>query len=324
LGLQVFEQRTNLLTYSEQFDDASWSKQQTGTGLSPVVTANTDLAPTGEMTADTIVFNTVGSDGADTSRISKTFASVVSFLYTFTVFVKAKRTADIGKSIQIRHVAASAYTNIVLTADYQPVRITETALSTTTALLIIRARGDLSSGEIQVVMFGAQLEAGAFPTPYIKTEATTATRNASAAVINDIDESEWWNASEGTFVVNTVGVLQSSGVIFELNNGTALESLLVRFNAGVITVFFVSGGAIVDQVNIGSYASLNAENKVVVKITESGLSGSVNDSAFVNYPISTNLDLFTQIKLGTNFNNTATRFIDGYIKQLIYTPSAGA
>ena len=46
LGLLVEEARTNLLTYSEQFDNAAWVKSNS------TVTANAGAAPNGTATAD--------------------------------------------------------------------------------------------------------------------------------------------------------------------------------------------------------------------------------------------------------------------------------
>jgi hypothetical protein len=52
LGLLVEQQSTNLLTYSEQFDNAAWAKD------SATVSANSIIAPDGTLTADALVENT--------------------------------------------------------------------------------------------------------------------------------------------------------------------------------------------------------------------------------------------------------------------------
>jgi hypothetical protein len=49
LGLEIEEQRTNLVTYSEQFDNAAWTKAAT------TVIANTSVAPDGTLTGDKLV-----------------------------------------------------------------------------------------------------------------------------------------------------------------------------------------------------------------------------------------------------------------------------
>ena len=68
--LLVEPQRTNLLTYSEQFNNGVWGLFSSGTGVNPIITANTTTAPNGTLTADTIVFNSgVGTTAADQSQM---------------------------------------------------------------------------------------------------------------------------------------------------------------------------------------------------------------------------------------------------------------
>jgi hypothetical protein len=75
----VLRARYNLLTYSEQFDNAAWSK----TGAT--VTANAAVAPDGTNTADKLVENT--AFGAHQVFVSFTFA--VNVAYSWSVYAKA-------------------------------------------------------------------------------------------------------------------------------------------------------------------------------------------------------------------------------------------
>jgi hypothetical protein len=54
-GLLIEEQRTNLLTYSENFDNAAWGKQ------SVTVNANAAIAPDGTLTADKLIESTTNA-----------------------------------------------------------------------------------------------------------------------------------------------------------------------------------------------------------------------------------------------------------------------
>jgi hypothetical protein len=79
--------RYNLLTYSEQFDNAAWAD---GTPNIPTVTANSTVAPNGTTTADTLTAATGGTNCV--SRIAATVAGAVQ--YTFSVFLKQGTTAS--------------------------------------------------------------------------------------------------------------------------------------------------------------------------------------------------------------------------------------
>jgi hypothetical protein len=79
-GLLVEEERTNLLTYSEQFDNAAWAKG----GAS--ILANAAIAPDGNMTADKLVENTAAS----TAHLIMQNCSLTSGQpYTITFFLAA-------------------------------------------------------------------------------------------------------------------------------------------------------------------------------------------------------------------------------------------
>ena len=80
----------NLLTYSEDFTNAAWTK--TGS----TITANAATAPNGTLTADKLV-------EASTSvlpRVSRTFASTASTTYTLSVYVKSAEISSLRLRIQ--------------------------------------------------------------------------------------------------------------------------------------------------------------------------------------------------------------------------------
>ena len=68
----------NLLTFSEQFDNAAWAK------TAVTVTANTNAAPNGEVTADSIVETTATSN----HRVTRTFTPESGVTYTASIYAK--------------------------------------------------------------------------------------------------------------------------------------------------------------------------------------------------------------------------------------------
>jgi hypothetical protein len=75
LGVLIEEQRTNLLTYSDQFDNAAWTK------ANATITANQLAAPDGALTAD-LMTNVVGNN-----RMTAT-ATTSAIAYCYSQFFK--------------------------------------------------------------------------------------------------------------------------------------------------------------------------------------------------------------------------------------------
>jgi hypothetical protein len=222
LGLLTEEQRTNLNTYSEQPDNAAWSK------LNTTITANAVVAPDGTVTADKLVENT-----ATTSHIlavPSTTAYVSGSTYTASIYLKKGERSIVGISqntfadfgstwryavfdlnagtivnqvadplATITHVGNGWYRcTITLTATASATgRLVRMWLSNGATTLTPAYTGDGFSG---VYVWGAQSEAGAFATNYIKTEASQVTRAADVA---SIAGTNWYTPSAGTFFVDS-------------------------------------------------------------------------------------------------------------------------
>ena len=166
-GLLIEPASTNLLLYSTQFDNASWSKV-----LGTTVTANTTLAPDGTITADTVNFTS--SDG---NRLDQTITTtaVAGTSYTFSVWLKGSGTINIV-STEASGTPASEPT-VTLTSTWTRYTATYTAVASGAVLrvmLIWRATNTATSCQI----WGAQLESGSKATSYIDTTSTSVFRNA--------------------------------------------------------------------------------------------------------------------------------------------------
>jgi hypothetical protein len=79
-SLLLEPQRTNLVLYSEEFDNASWEKTNT------TITANSTTSPDGNTTADKIVETT--ANGEHNVR-QDSGLSVLSTTYTFSIYAKS-------------------------------------------------------------------------------------------------------------------------------------------------------------------------------------------------------------------------------------------
>ena len=213
-GLLIEEQRTNLLTYSEQFYNAAWTKGRVS------VVENAVISPDGTLTANKLVEDTTASN---THFITKT-KNATSNAMTFSCYAKAaERTRfqlqayeaitpaspvsvlfdlSTGTVVSSTGNTTSGYMVPVGNGWYHCVA-TGTAALVSTTWNIRLASGSVTSytgdGTSGIYIWGAQLEAGSFPTSYIKTEASEVTRAADTAVMTGTNFSDWAN-SVGTIL----------------------------------------------------------------------------------------------------------------------------
>jgi hypothetical protein len=91
------------------------------------------------------------------------------------------------------------------------IRITATATLTSHTMvsgLIAFSRGTL-------YVWGLQVEAGAFPTSYIPTTASTVTRSADLADMTGTNFSSWYNQSEGTLYADLNNITTRTSLTFD-------------------------------------------------------------------------------------------------------------
>jgi hypothetical protein len=160
--------RTNLLLYSQEFNNAYWIKQATGLGSVPVVTANAELAPDGTMTAERIVFNLNGGTlSTDISQLDS--ATITASAQENTGSVYLKTTDGTSKVFSMVNPDGTVKT-ITLTGTYQ--RFTNTSSAASAGSFRLRLRGNESTADsASIAAWGAQFESGV-ATDYIPTTAT--------------------------------------------------------------------------------------------------------------------------------------------------------
>jgi hypothetical protein len=249
LGLLIEEQRTNLLTRSEEFNDAAWTKTASS------ITANTIVAPDGTLTGDKLVEDT--STGGHLVLQSVTLAD--STTYTVTVFAKAAERTWVAVGLTDKtntnnrvwfnaSTGAQGTTNGTVSAASATsvgngwwrfsASVSSATGATTPSVRISLGSADNTAsytgdGYSGIYIWGAQLEAGAFPTSYIATVASQVTRSADAASMTGANFSSWYNAAEGTLYAeaqtvepsgtfdNVAGVYVGSAASLQLaRNGT--------------------------------------------------------------------------------------------------------
>jgi hypothetical protein len=261
-GLLIEETRANLCLQSNDHNTTPWVRNSAGTGLVPAITLNNAISPDGTQNATKLVFN-VGA-GTTTSDQSNWFQPKVLTAASYTGSLWVRGDAG-GEQIYFRDPAAG-YQLLTLTTNWQRISFTATGNTSDVVRIGLAIRQGIGGVTINqtatVYVYGGQIELGAFATSYIPTTTTALTRNADVATMTGTNFSDWFNASEGTFVayINTgtnPNQTDASGVArgaLCANDGTTSN----RFRVGLsITGFAVvtGGSTVASIVNIGSVAS---------------------------------------------------------------------
>ena len=342
-GLLIEEQRTNLATYSQEPSNAAWNKTRAS------ITADTVVAPDGTLTGDKLVEDTTANN---THRIAIAAVSVVSgSSYTWSIYLKAgERTFAIlalhstsgGNAFTIwpsfyvnlltgeitdasATVTASSAVNVG--NGWFRVSVSATATSTTTqnpAILLATASGTNSytgDGTSGLYLWGAQLEAAAFPTSYIPTTTTALTRSADVASMTGTDFSSWFNAVEGTIVFQSQTAQGTNSYPYSLFGTDTLNRIFSnytttqRMQSGVR----VGGVFVAAENSANNTAPLNTFGKGAVAYKANDFGFSWNGAAALT---DTSLSLPTVVKLDIGNNGgAATNFLNGYIQRITYYPT---
>jgi hypothetical protein len=187
--------------------------------------------------------------------------------------------------------------------------------------------GDGTSG---IYVWGAQLEAGAFPTSYIPTTASTVTRSADTATMTGTNFSSWYNQSEGTFFTSvkssygftspanasSFGIFTSSNVLV-LGSYHTLSSVWLFRNSTGSNNFFSAVGATTTGVrnSIASYKAGNPE--YYASVVNGGGFRNITNATYLNGNLRTDSSYFELGPLRSGLSK-----LNGTISRLTYYPIA--
>jgi hypothetical protein len=239
-ALLLEPQRTNLVQYSQEFDNAYWSK-----GGGATITSNSTTAPDGTLTADTL--NVATSTYSGLSRV----ISGVSSNYNISVYAKkntknwlyfvdieggnARAWFDLDNGVL--GTVASGYTATITNVGNGWYRCTLANNNLQTLAYYQLGLADANNGVTptssgSAYLWGAQLEAGSYPTSYIPTTSASVTRNADSV--------------SKTGISSLIG--QTEGTIFLNMNNLAIDSDWLTLNP-------ISGSPYTNSIGIGYYAN---------------------------------------------------------------------
>jgi hypothetical protein len=322
-ALLLEPQRTNLVTYSEQFDNGAWSKTDI------TVTQNDAISPDGYQNADLITTGVSNSD-----QISRTITLAATNTITQSVFIKRVGGADWVDFIAVRNGFANAVkvwfniSTLTVGGNYAGgttslnsasienygngwlrliVTTTDSTNNTNFDTRLRTASADLSDTRVNnssYYLWGIQLEAGSYATSYIPTTSATVTRLADScsktgisSLIGQTEGTLYWEgrtiSGVGTDLL-IVGNITNSVFI----NITSSNQVRIGIRANNALLLSPSGGTIA------------ANNKIALAYKSGDIVAYLNGIEVITNSTSfTFSDLISSIEIGRPFYDAkATQF----------------
>lgn len=332
LGLLVEEQRTNLLTRSEEFDNA-----QSWTQTSVSVVANSTVAPDGSLTADSLI-----EASENSTHIIRRDVTFSAGTYTASIYAKMI-TSGSGRNLGILFNTTSVgalfslVTGNVVSTIGSPVATPATpvgngwwrfSVTATLAAITDNVRFYLGSGSVWtssysgdgtsgLYLWGAQLESGSFATSYIPTTSAQVTRPADSATMTGTNFSSWYRQDEGTLVANLTPRVLSVAAGVQANDASTGNAVRLALASTTDQSTVTTGGA--------AQATLDGGTPVAGTAAKVALAYRANDFALslnagtVATDTSGTLPTVSQFQIGaetTTFGNLTVAKIDYYPRRL--------
>jgi hypothetical protein len=341
LGLLVEEARTNIAWPSTDYSGANYSK----TNIQ--ISASTTTAPDGST-----CFAYEGSSASSLlKRLRFNFTTTTVGTYTWSIYIKPgtedscaiifnDNTGTNGGNATIlltngtvtsgpNNVGANTGTAVAVQAlsnGFYKISLTSTFVSALTQIQAIIAWDTVGVSTTTGTLFpwGAQLEAGAFPTSYIPTTSATATRAADVASITGSNFSSWYKQNDGTFYAS----------VNSLNFDTNIRGLL-----GLDTNTFARGYAVgslfstnnrvrtlrrdaTNNINVSDTILSTPLARVATVFNSDQSVVSVNASIAASNSTVLTLSAMSDLRIGWQnvSGSPATNYLCGCISRLTYWP----
>jgi len=249
-------QRTNKVTYSEDFSNTVWNNSN-----EVIRTANATISPDGSLNAFDIKPTNINANHTLRAENLGGFTSGavvnVSFFAKQNGYKYISVLGGFGSSntpsviFNLEDGLIESGTGTI--ENYgngwyrciSPITLNSTALYCVATILNDNLLGSFIGDNVKgIYVYGFQIEQGSYPTSYIKTNGSVVTRSAETA--NDSGDAATFNDSEGVLMAEISALVDDlTNRYLSISDGTANNRILIRYVAGLsntVGLFAVVGG----------------------------------------------------------------------------------
>ena len=316
-ALLVEPAATNVLSYSEEFDNAAWGKSAmtVSTGTTALFTA-----PDGTTNADKII----ATSGNVAHNINR--SGIASAAYTFSVFAKAGEESVIslwlrGASVRAEfNLVSGTVSNITTTSarienygnGWYRCTVYDSTAGTTAHVYGRGGAAYAGNGSDGFYLWGAQLETGSVATSYIPTTTGTGSRSAdvvsvSGAVSGSIGQ------TEGTIYVEGVitNYADAAASFITISDNTINNRLEIRKGSPGSIIFERESATQSASTSINATGQVNGIFKMAVAYKSGDTAFFINGVQVATTNAATfTMNTLTHIYLGNNASGSARRLND--------------
>jgi len=348
LGLLIEEQRTNLWNNSNDF--TVWTKQTSGAGSVGIAVTNATLSPDGTSNSYRYFAQESGSTFYSIYRGVAGISSNTTYIYS--AFMKAGEISSPSLVVFDASPGSASFVNFnISNGTINNIFSNATTTISTASTITNYGNGwyncsvvwsstasgngfqfkiDLGGALSQnrgMFVYGAQLEQGSFPTSYIPTTASTASRTADNASITGKNFSEWYRQDEGSIhsIISLTRQMTTAGSgTWTLDNGNFARGISLLHTSSP-NVRVAIRDAVINQ-SSGDVSSIDLiKLKSCTNILKSATSESIschNGSFTTLATYSLDVDI-SRLLIGLNniIGTPSTNYLNGTISQLTYYPS---
>jgi len=320
LGISTHEARTNVILQSNAFT-TTW------TDVNATPAANYAIAPDGTKTAWRLVDD--GATGTGAVYLNQALTIVTNTDYTWSAYVKADQLSwvlvshinyDESEGVYFDLADGAAGTAGAAVSDYGIESVGDgwyrvwTVYQSTTDVIggfriyVADADGDVTvdlDGTSSILVWGAQVEAGTFPTPYIATEGTAVARNAGVLTYSAAGNADSFPMTASVDFTPNDSTSLNSKIILSVDDETNNNRALVYQEAvtGRLGLLLRSGGS--TEANIVSTIQMVAGTtyKIAFVINTNDIELYM-DGVSVGADSSASTPTVTTIHVGSSYNDS--------------------